>query len=223
MLELTDIHKGYQMGAVFQPVLRGISQQVHKGEMLAIMGQSGSGKSTLMNLLGLLDRPDKGSYRFNGSEVSGLSDNQLAALRNRYLGFVFQQFFLLPRLNAAQNVALPLTYRGTAKAEIDARVASLLNKVGMQDRMQHRPSELSGGQQQRVAIARALVGDPALILADEPTGSLDSRTSQEVMDLFLSLNQTEHRTIIIITHDAQIGALCSRRIFMEDGKIVDET
>lgn len=211
------------MGDTFQPVLKSLSEVIEEGDMLAIMGESGSGKSTLMNIIGLLDRPDSGSYLLNGEEVAGLSDDKLANLRNHYIGFVFQQFFLLPRLTATQNVALPLSYRGTPKEEVAERVAYLLDRVGMGQRAHHRPNELSGGQQQRVAVARALVGNPSLILADEPTGALDSKTSAEVMDLFLALNQEEKRTIIIITHDSHVGDACSRRIFMRDGVIVDAT
>ena len=222
IIKLVGINKSFPMGDTRQQVLFDLNLQIKQSDMLAIMGESGSGKSTLMNIIGLLDRPDNGSYYLNDKEISSSKDDDLARLRNQTIGFVFQQFFLLPRLTAEQNVALPLSYRGTPNAETKQRVSEMLEKVGMSHRSHHRPNQLSGGQQQRVAIARALVGNPSIILADEPTGALDSKTSQEVMDLFLALNQTENRTIIIVTHDHHVGDLCKSRISMRDGVIVDE-
>ncbi len=200
-------------------MLRGVSINIEKGELVAIMGSSGSGKSTIMNIIGCLDRPTKGNYYLDGKEVSTLSDDELAEIRNRKLAFVFQQFYLLPRLTAEQNVALPLKYRDTNEKEIKQRVMAMLTKVGMAERAHHRPNELSGGQQQRVAIARALVGDAEVILADEPTGALDSVTTNEVMQLFLELNEKDGKTIIIVTHDPKIGGQCKRIIRVSDGHI----
>ncbi len=191
-----------------------------EGDLLAIVGASGSGKSTLLNIIGLLDQADAGNYLLQGSNVVGLSDDALAGLRNQMIGFVFQQFNLLPRFSARQNVALPLIYRNMPAGEIKERVSAALAQVGMQAFTDHRPTQLSGGQQQRVAIARALVGGPRVILADEPTGSLDSHTGTEVMKLFLALHQ-EGRTIILVTHDEQIAAQCPRRITLADGQIID--
>lgn len=223
IINLAHIVKSFYIGKTKQTILHGVSLQIESGDMMAIMGESGSGKSTLMNIIGLLDLPDEGSYQLNGQEVSILKEDELANLRNRLIGFVFQQFFLLPRLTAVQNVGLPLTYRGTPAKEIHERAMMLLGKVGMSHRAHHRPNELSGGQQQRVAIARALVGDPALILADEPTGALDSKTTDEVLDLFLTLNQEEKKTIVMITHDHHVGDKCQRRIMMKDGVVSDAT
>lgn len=221
IIRLENIVKSFQVGTVRQTILHGISLQIELGDMVAIMGASGSGKSTLMNIVGLLDRPDSGTYYINEKPAFSTKEDELADLRNREIGFVFQQFYLLSRLTAEQNVGLPLTYRGTASTEIAERVASMLEKVGMSHRGHHRPNELSGGQQQRVAIARALVGNPSIILADEPTGALDSKTTNEVIDLFLKLNQEEKKTIVVITHDIQVGNKCKRRIIMRDGVIVD--
>ncbi len=222
MIELRDIVKSYQMGEATQTVLHGVSLDIYKNDLLAIMGASGSGKSTLMNIIGLLDRPNSGSYHLHGREVSTLQNVELAQLRNETIGFVFQQFFLLPRLTAEQNVGLPLTYRQMSQREIKPLVMAMLDRVGMADRAHHRPSELSGGQQQRVAIARALIGKPALILADEPTGALDTKTGDEVMELFLNLNRDENTTVVIITHDPDIAKQCRRCIHISDGNILND-
>lgn len=221
VIKLENIVKTYKMGDMEQVVLRGVSIEIEKGELVAIMGSSGSGKSTIMNIIGCLDRPSKGNYYLDGKEVSTLSDDELATTRNRKLAFVFQQFYLLPRLTAEQNVALPLKYRDTDEKEIKQRVTVMLAKVGMAERAHHRPSELSGGQQQRVAIARALVSEPEVILADEPTGALDSVTTTEVMQLFLELNEKDGKTIVIVTHDPKIGEQCKRIIRVSDGRIVE--
>jgi len=222
LINLQGVNKTYHLGDIPQQVLFDINLTIRIGEMLAIMGHSGSGKSTLMNLIGLLDRPDTGIYRLRDQETQTLSDDELAELRNHTIGFVFQQFFLLPRLTAEQNVALPLLYRNTPPVEARERVMAILKKVGMADKSHHRPNQLSGGQQQRVAIARALVGEPAVILADEPTGSLDSRTGEEVIELFQRLHYEEQRTVIIVTHDPLIGATCPRMIEISDGRVIDE-
>lgn len=222
LIALRDITKTYQIGDACSQVLKDISLTVQEGELVAIVGASGSGKSTLMNLIGLLDKADGGDYWLHGRNVAGLTANDLAVLRNQSIGFVFQQFNLLPRFNARQNVALPLIYRQMATGELNERVMNALTRVGMDNFAEHRPTQLSGGQQQRVAIARALVGEPRVILADEPTGALDSRTGSEVMNLFLALHR-EGRTIIMVTHDEQIAAQCARRITLADGKIIAES
>jgi len=222
LIALTDIVKKYQIGTVESTVLKQVSLNVNQGDMLAIVGASGSGKSTLMNIIGLLDKADGGQYQLQNRNVAGLSNDELAILRNQHIGFVFQQFNLLPRFNAAQNVALPLTYRDVSPAVVKQKVADALERVGMQTFAAHCPTQLSGGQQQRVAIARALVCEPQMILADEPTGALDSRTGKDIMKLFLTLNR-EGRTIIIVTHDEQIADQCARRITIADGQIVAET
>lgn len=218
LIVLTNIVKSYTMGGVIHPVLRGISLRVDAGEMVAIVGASGSGKSTLMNILGLLDKADSGQYLLQGRHIAGLSEEALATLRNQHIGFVFQQFNLLPRFNAQRNVALPLTYANIPAVEQEERVMRALSRVSMSDFAHHRPNQLSGGQQQRVAIARALINEPQVILADEPTGALDSKTGADVMKLFHQLNR-EGRTLIIITHDEQIAAQCQRRIVLVDGQI----
>lgn len=220
MIELRDVYKIYHIGDHEVHALNGISFSIGKGELVAIMGASGSGKSTAMNIIGVLDHPTSGEYYLNGEKVLALSGDILAGLRNRTIGFVFQQFFLLPRLTALQNVSLPLTYRGLNPKEIKERALASLEKVGMADFINHRPNELSGGQQQRVAIARALVTAPAVILADEPTGALDSKTGQSVMDLLIELNQKDHATIIIVTHDLSVAQQCQRIIKLKDGAIV---
>ena len=222
LIRLENITKTYQIGATSSCVLKDVSMTVKEGELLAIVGASGSGKSTLMNIIGLLDKPDQGQYWLDEQNIAGLHADNLASLRNQTIGFVFQQFNLLPRFNAWQNVALPLAYRNVGQAEIKERIQHALARVGMQAFALHRPTQLSGGQQQRVAIARALVGEPRVILADEPTGALDSRTGTEVMNLFLNLNK-EDRTIILVTHDEQIAAQCRRRITLADGQIVAES
>ncbi|MBA2655391.1 MAG: ABC transporter ATP-binding protein [Tatlockia sp.] len=222
LLALTEIAKTYQIGGINSKVLKEVSLSVNEGELVAIMGASGSGKSTLMNIIGLLDKADKGDYLLNGRNVANLNQDQLADLRNQTIGFVFQQFNLLSRLNAKQNIALPLTYRNVSPNDIRERVEQVLARVGMQGFMAHKPLQLSGGQQQRIAIARALVGEPRVILADEPTGALDSQTGKEIMALFQALHQ-EGRTIIMVTHDERVAALCPRRITLADGKIIAET
>ena len=217
MIELQDIHKSYMLGTIPMEVLRGVTLTVEQGELLAIVGASGCGKSTLMNILGFLDTPSSGRYLFEGRESSDFDDMVLSQIRNQRIGFCFQQFNLLPRLSALENVCLPLVYRGVDKPTRITRAKELLARVEMADRMDHRPSELSGGQQQRVAIARALVGDPALLLADEPTGALDSTTSDAIMALFSELNRERSITTIIITHDPDLAQRCERQVHMSDG------
>jgi len=216
---MRDLVKTYKTGTLEVPALRGVSFEIARGEYVAIMGPSGSGKSTLMNLIGCLDRPTSGTYRLDGTDVGTLDDNALAAIRLRKLGFVFQGFNLLSRTNALKNVALPLFYAGVGVRERDRRAAAMLRDVGLADRATHKPSELSGGQQQRVAIARALVNDPAVLLADEPTGNLDSQTSEELMELFLQLNASG-RTIIMVTHDPETARHAERVIRVRDGLVV---
>ncbi len=217
MLKVVDIHKTYQVGPTEIKVLKGISMEVEKGELLAIIGASGSGKSTLMHMLGLLEQPTSGDYFIGGAKISYDNDRTLSQIRNREIGFVFQQYHLLARLTALENVGIPLVYRGTRESEIREKSMAFLEKVEMADRARHKPNEMSGGQQQRVAIARALVGNPSLILADEPTGALDTRTSQEIMNLFQKLNEEEGITVIVITHDPKIASQCRRREEMVDG------
>jgi putative ABC transport system ATP-binding protein len=220
MLKIADVHKTYKVGPTEVKVLKGISMEVERGELLAIIGASGSGKSTLMHMLGLLEQPTSGDYSIEGSKISYDNDRTLSKIRNQKIGFVFQQYQLLARLTALDNVGIPLVYRGIKESEIKERSMAFLKKVEMEDRARHRPDEMSGGQQQRVAIARALVGNPALVLADEPTGALDTRTGQEIMNLFQRLNEEEGITIIVITHDPKIAMQCRRREEMVDGVIV---
>ena len=222
LISLTHIVKKYQIGSVESIVLNDVSLAVDEGDMLAIVGASGSGKSTLMNIIGLLDKAGSGKYLLQGNDVAGLSSDQLALLRNQRIGFVFQQFNLLPRFSAEQNVSLPLIYRNMTPQLIKKRVFDALARVGMQSYAAHRPTQLSGGQQQRIAIARALVSEPQVILADEPTGALDSGTGKEIMKLFLALHG-EGRTIIMVTHDEQVAVQCARRITLADGEIVNDT
>jgi putative ABC transport system ATP-binding protein len=221
LIEIEDMTKVYQMGEVHVHALRGVSLEVQKGEYVAIMGASGSGKSTLMNMIGLLDRPTGGSYRIQGTEASKLSRSRLADLRNREIGFVFQQFNLLPRVNARRQVELPLFYAGTSRRVGQQMAQEALDLVGLADRMTHRPEELSGGQQQRVAIARALVNKPSILLADEPTGALDSQTGAEVMDLFDELH-AQGLTVITVTHDPQVAQRAGRVVTLSDGVIVSD-
>lgn len=211
------------MGDQTFQALKGVDFHLDKGELLAIVGMSGSGKSTLMNILGFLDHCTTGRYFFEDSDVSSLSDEALAKIRNEKIGFVFQSFFLLARSSALQNVMLPLFYRGVPREEAKEKAMHFLEKMGVGHLAHHRPNQLSGGQQQRVAIARALVGDPAVILADEPTGALDSQTGNDVMELFKNLNRQEGRTIVIITHDKEISNQCQRTVMIRDGKIDNNT
>lgn len=217
LLKLENIKKSFALGPVQVHVLKGVSFEVNAGEMLAITGTSGSGKSTLMNIIGFLDQPDSGRYLLEGRETAELSDSELSGIRNQKIGFVFQQFNLLGKLTALENVCLPLVYRGIPEKEQKPMAMEILEKVGMEDRAGHRPMELSGGQQQRVAIARALVGSPSILLADEPTGALDTRVGQEIMNLFLELNASRHITTLIITHDPRIAAQCPETVRMQDG------
>ena len=223
LIELKDIEKIYDLGMVKVPALNGVSLNIEKNEYVAIMGPSGSGKSTLMNIVGCLDTPTNGDYMFAGEQVSAMDDNQLADIRNREIGFVFQTFNLLPRANALHNVELPLIYNGTPVAKRKEQAKAALDKVGLSDRIDHKPNELSGGQRQRVAIARALVNNPSIILADEPTGNLDSKTGQEIMALLDDLQKQGH-TIIIVTHEDFIAEHAARIIKILDGKIaMDKT
>jgi putative ABC transport system ATP-binding protein len=217
-----DLVKTYRMGDVDVNALRGLTLSIDRGEVVAIVGPSGSGKSTLMNILGCLDRPTSGSYLLDGESVAGLNDDQLANIRNRKVGFIFQSFNLLSRATALSNVELPLRYSGKKEGRKERALQSLV-AVGLEDRISHKPFELSGGQQQRVAIARALVNDPAIIMADEPTGNLDSKVGQEIMDLLLNLNHQVGTTLIIVTHDPKIAAQTQRIIRIRDGMVDTET
>ena len=222
VIDIQGITKTYVNGKLSVPVLHGIDLQVNKGEFVSIMGPSGSGKSTFMNILGCLDRPTTGSYRLNGDEVATLSDDELAFVRNKQIGFVFQSFNLLTKLTALENVALPMIYAGMDKKSRNERAAALLSSVGLGDRMDHLPSELSGGQRQRVAIARALANNPAIIMADEPTGNLDSMSTIDVMNIFRGLYD-EGRTIILVTHEPEIATYASRNVVLRDGLIVEDS
>jgi len=220
MIQMNGIRKTYQVGDVEVAALRGLSLHIRKGEFVAIMGPSGCGKSTLMNLLGCLDTPTSGSYLLDGQEVAGLDDDALSTIRNRKIGFVFQSFNLLPRATALENVELPLIYRD--EGGIKAKAAVALASVGLADRANHKPTELSGGQQQRVAAARALVTDPAILMADEPTGNLDTKASEEIMALFGDLHR-QGRTIVLVTHEPDIARYAERTIHLKDGQIVWES
>jgi len=221
MIEIEGLKKVYVMGGEQVPALAGISLSIDRGEYVAVIGPSGSGKSTLMNILGGLDRPTDGAYRFEGEYVGGFSDDQLARFRRRRIGFVFQSFQLLPRLTALQNVELPMIYAGMAPRERRGRATELLDRVGLGTRMSHRPTQLSGGQQQRVAIARSLANRPDLLLADEPTGALDTRTGEDVLQLFQDLN-ADGLTLAIVTHDPGVAAQARRRVAFRDGHIVSD-
>ncbi|MBD3290038.1 ATP-binding cassette domain-containing protein [candidate division KSB1 bacterium] len=218
LIDIKDIKKIYKVGTVEVHALRGINLQIKDNEYMAIMGPSGSGKSTLMNILGCLDTPSEGSYQFTGESVSQMNDNQLAEIRNREIGFVFQTFNLLPRASALHNVELPLIYNGTPSSKRKKFAKDALEKVGLADRMDHKPNELSGGQRQRVAIARALVNNPKIILADEPTGNLDTRTGEEIMEIFEDLQEAGN-TIILVTHEEYIAEHTNRIVRLRDGRI----
>jgi putative ABC transport system ATP-binding protein len=221
MISLRNIVKRYRMGDEDVLALAGVDLEIDRNEYVALIGPSGSGKSTLMNLLGCLDTPTEGTYLLNGRDTSGMNDNELAHVRNREIGFVFQSFHLLPRLTVLQNVMQPLVYRGIQVSERKRLATEALAKVGLGDRMGHRPNQLSGGQRQRVAVARALVGSPSILLADEPTGNLDSRTSGEIMALFDELH-AQGQTVVVVTHEPDIAAHCHRTIRVADGRIVDD-
>jgi len=221
LIELKDIAREYTVGGELVRALDGVSIGIERGEWVAIIGQSGSGKSTLMNVVGCLDTPTRGSYLLNGKDVARMSDDELAGVRNKEIGFIFQNFQLLPRETALANVELPLVYRGVTAKERRARAIEALQKVKLEHRMHHKPTELSGGQRQRVAIARALAGDPSLLLADEPTGNLDSATGEEIVRLFEELHKAGH-TIVLVTHEPRLAARCPRAIRLSDGKVVGD-
>ncbi len=221
LISIEDLHKSFPMGDGRIPALRGVSATINRGEYVAVMGRSGSGKSTLMNILGCLDTPTAGRYALDGRSVGDLTDDEQAFIRNRMIGFVFQAFNLLPRMDALHNVELPLLYRGLDSSERRWRAMEAMEAVGVSDRARHRPNEMSGGQRQRVAIARALVGEPSIILADEPTGNLDSGTGEEIMAIFDRLNREGH-TIVLVTHEAHVASHCRRIIRLRDGVIEED-
>jgi putative ABC transport system ATP-binding protein len=222
LINITNIKRDFQLGSETINVLKGIDLQINKGEYVALMGPSGSGKSTLMNLLGCLDTPTSGSYILNGKDVSQMDDDELAEIRNKEIGFVFQTFNLLPRTTALDNVALPMIYAGFSKSERNKRATEVLTQVNLADRMDHQPNQLSGGQRQRVAVARALVNNPSIILADEPTGNLDSKTSVEIMKLFGDIHSNGN-TVILVTHEEDIAKYAHRIIRLRDGMIESDT
>lgn len=222
IIEISNISKEYIMGSQLIAALRGVSLTIHRNEYVALMGPSGSGKSTLMNILGCLDTPTSGSYILNGTEVSTMTDDQLAFVRNKEIGFVFQTFNLLPRLSSLENVALPMVYAGMGKAERIQRAQHVMEMVGLKERMDHKPNELSGGQRQRVAIARALVNNPSIILADEPTGNLDTKTSYEIMNIFEEINKGGN-TVILVTHEEDIARHARRVLRLRDGAVETDT
>ncbi|ARJ25608.1 macrolide ABC transporter ATP-binding protein (plasmid) [Bacillus mycoides] len=221
MITLNHIAKTYYQAKLAVPILHGISLTIESGEFVSIMGPSGSGKSTLMNIIGCLDRPTEGEYMLNDVNILTADESKLALIRNEYIGFVFQHFNLLPRLSAVENVELPLVYGGIKKAERRKRALEALGKVGLADRVHHLPNELSGGQKQRVAIARAIANNPTFIMADEPTGALDTKSGEQVMDIFTKLN-AEGTTIVMVTHEEEVAAYSSRRIILRDGKITED-
>jgi len=221
LIDLIGISKLYQLGGVEYPALSDVSLSIKRNEFMALTGASGSGKSTMMNIIGCLDTPTAGSYSLDGEQVAGLDQEALASVRNRKIGFIFQNFYLMPRMTAIDNVAQPLIYRGISPALRRAHAERALQRVGLGDRMRHRPNEMSGGQRQRVAVARALVGQPELLLADEPTGNLDSRTAREILDLFTQLHD-EGQTVVIVTHDPSVAACCKRLVRLHDGRIAED-
>jgi putative ABC transport system ATP-binding protein len=221
VIELAGISKVYSLGGVDYPALSEVDLTIAQNDFLALTGVSGSGKSTMMNILGCLDSPTAGRYTLDGEEVAGLDEEQLASVRNRKIGFVFQNFYLMPRMTALDNVAQPLIYRGISPARRREHARRALERVGLGDRTGHRPNELSGGQRQRVAVARAVVGQPELLLADEPTGNLDSRTAHEIMDLFTQLH-AEGQTVVIVTHDPGVAACCKRLVRLHDGRVAED-
>ena len=221
MITLNNIAKTYYQGKLAVPILHGISLTIQSGEFVSIMGPSGSGKSTLMNIIGCLDRPTEGKYILNDVNILTADESKLALIRNEYIGFVFQHFNLLPRLSAVENVELPLIYRGVKKSERRQRALETLSKVGLSDRVHHLPSELSGGQKQRVAIARSIANSPRFIMADEPTGALDTKSGEQVMDIFTNLN-AEGTTIVMVTHEEEVAEYSSRRILLRDGEITED-
>jgi putative ABC transport system ATP-binding protein len=220
-MKLNRIEKVYGSGDLQVPVLHGIDLTIEDGEFIAIMGPSGSGKSTLMNIIGFLDVPTSGSFELNGEEIREAKQKRLAKLRNEHIGFVFQQFYMLPRQNALKNTEEPLIYAGVSKKERRERAKEMLTKVGLEDRMKHLPNELSGGQKQRVAIARAMINNPTILLADEPTGALDSKTSEQIMELFVQLNK-EGKTVIVVTHEEEVASYANRVIILRDGVITED-
>ena len=222
MINVDSVHKSYDLGETSVHALRGVTFSIEKGEFVSIMGPSGSGKSTLMNIVGCLDTPSKGTYLLNQRDVGKLDEEQLAGIRNQEIGFIFQQFHLLPRSTALENVALPLKYASVQRAEQLSRAEEVLNKVGLSDRLSHKPTELSGGEQQRVAIARALVNSPSILFADEPTGNLDSKTGKEVLEIFKELNG-KGQTIVVITHEKEIAKQSQRTLTIKDGEIESDS